>query len=69
MIHVLVQVCEVEALYSVTEGALYHHISLINHRFPLHVVDTSTCVSPYLISVAAQMLSGVGLRESSGKKR
>ena len=25
------QVCEVGALYSATEGALYHHISLINH--------------------------------------
>jgi len=25
------QVCEVDAIYSSTEGALYHHISLINH--------------------------------------
>jgi len=25
------QVCEVSALYSPTEGALYHHISLLNH--------------------------------------
>jgi hypothetical protein len=26
------QVCEVAALYSPTEGALYNHISLLNHR-------------------------------------
>ena len=65
--NVILKVCEVGALYSATEGALYHHISLINHRFSFRL-PVYTCVSLYLISVAIQMLCGVGPREISGEK-